>query len=66
MLGLDARGFLDQPISETVGTVLDLLGDPESGTIGIVAREKSGGFVYDNERIDIFERFRWFRVGISL
>ena len=42
LLGLDARRFLDQPVSETVETVLDLLGNPESETIGIVAREKSG------------------------
>lgn len=66
LLGLDARGYLDQPISETVRTVLELLADSESQTVGIVAREKSGSFVYDNERSGIFERFRWFRLGIGL
>lgn len=67
LLGLDARVFLDQPVSETVGPVLEPLKTPDLVTVGIVAREQSLGLGDDDERRnDITERFRWFRLAIGL
>ncbi len=66
LLGVDARPFLDQTLSGTVRSVLDLLSDPDSGTVGIVAREKGRFIVDEEELIEIFERFRWYRLGTGI
>jgi predicted nucleotidyltransferase len=66
LLGLDARPFLDQPLGATVRTVLDRLGDPEMATVGIVAREERRFLVDDGDRVEIVQRFRWYRLGTGL
>ena len=66
LLGADGRRFLDKPLSEAVSGVLDRFSDPDADVIGIVAREKGRVVIKDEERTEIFEHFRWYRVGARL
>jgi predicted nucleotidyltransferase len=63
LLGVDAQSFLDDALGKTVTAVLDRFDDPDAEVVGIVARETGPRFVDDGHRAEIFERFRWFRVG---
>ena len=66
LLGVDARPFLDEPIRQTVVPVLDRFTEPDAEVVGVVARE-GGQFLVDEERrIEIFELFRWYRLGTRL
>ncbi len=66
VVGLEARPFLDEPLSEAVKAVLDRFNDPDATVIGIVARETRGLIVEDEHRLEIFELFRWYRLGTGL
>lgn len=66
LLGVDARPFLDEPVSQAVTAVLDRFDDPNAEVIGIVAREKGRVLPEDEERNDIFDRFRWYCLGAGL
>lgn len=66
LLGVDARPFLDEPVSQAVVAVLDRFSDPDADIVGIVAREKGRLIVEDDQRIEIFELFRWYRLGTGL
>lgn len=64
LLGDDGRRFLDEPLSRATLAVLDRFTDPDADVVGIVAREKGRLVVEDEDRIEIFELFRWYRLGI--
>ncbi|MEK6630333.1 MAG: hypothetical protein AABY89_06330, partial [Acidobacteriota bacterium] len=66
LLGVDAEPFLDEPLSQTVTAVLGRFSDPDAEVVGIVAREQGRFLVEDEHRIEIFELFRWYRLGAGL
>ena len=65
-LGADGRRFLDKPLRDAVTGVLDRFSDPDADVIGIVAREKGRALIEDEERSQIFEHFRWYRLGAEV
>ena len=66
LLGLDARPFLDASLSTTVTAVLERCDDPDAELVGVVAREKGRLLIDDEDRAEIFELFRWYRLGAGL
>jgi len=66
LLGVDAQPFLDDAVSETVTPVLERFEDADAEVVGIVGREKWRRVVEDEHRIEIFELFRWYRLGTGL
>lgn len=66
LLGVDARRFLDEPLSQTVTAVLGLFNDPDAEVVGILARETGRLPIEDEDRIVIFQLFRWYRLGTGL
>ncbi|MCI0621182.1 MAG: hypothetical protein L0387_05855 [Acidobacteria bacterium] len=65
LVGFDGRRFHDQRLRETVRVVLDRFNDPAADLVSLVARE-NGRFIEDQDRITVFELFRWFRLGGGL
>ena len=63
VVGVEARPFLDEPVTEAVKAVLDRFDDPDATIIRIVAREVHGLMVEDEHRLEIFELYRWYRIG---
>jgi predicted nucleotidyltransferase len=66
LLGDDGRRFLDEPLGRAVTGVLDRFTNPDVAEIGIVARESGRIPIEDEDRSDIFEHFRWYRLGAGL
>lgn len=66
LLGVDAQPFLDERLNQTVVAVLGRFNDPDAEVVGIVAREKGRLRVEGEHRIEIFELFRWYRLGTGL
>lgn len=66
LLGVDAQPFLDPTLSHSVAAVLDRFDSPEAAVVGIVANEKGRFILGDEERTEIFDRFRWYRLGTGL
>jgi predicted nucleotidyltransferase len=66
LLGNDGRRFVDEALGRAVAGVLDRFADPDAAAIGIVAREMGWPLIEDEDRSDIFEHFRWYRVGAGL
>jgi len=66
LLGLDGQRFLDAALSNTVRAVLDRFDQPEADVVGIAAGERGRGLVEDEHRTEIFELFRWYRLGTGL
>jgi hypothetical protein len=46
--------------------VLDRFSDPDADVIWVIAREKGRALIEDDERAQIFEHFRWYRLGTDL
>ena len=65
-LRADARSFLDGLLRLTVAAVLDRFDEPDADIVGIVAREEGRGLAEDEHRFEIFELFRWYRLGTGL
>lgn len=65
LIGFDGRRFHDDRLKGTVRVVLDRFDNPNADVVSLVARE-NGRFVDDQDRITIFELFRWFRLGGDL
>ena len=63
---LDARPYLDEPLSNAVQAVLDRFDSPDATAVDIAARETGRFLADDEERLEIFQRFRWYRLGIGL
>ena len=66
LVGVDARPFLDEPLSDAGRLVLDRFDNPDAAVIGEVIRETGRFPVEDEDRREIFEFFRWYRLGAGL
>ena len=66
VVGVEAQPFLDESLSETVKAVLDRFDNPDGTVIGVVGRETGRSIVDDERRFEIFEFFRWYRLGTGL
>ncbi len=66
LLGLDGQCFLDAPLSNTVRAVLARFNEPDSDVVGIAARETRRGLIDNELRTEVFELFRWYRLGTGL
>ena len=66
LLGVDGQRFLDAALSNTVRPVLDRFDEPEAHVVRIAASESRPGFIDDQHRTEIFELFRWYRLGTGL
>ncbi len=66
LLGQDGRRFGDPPVAGAVGAVLASFESPDAAVVGLVAREEGIVLVEDDDRTEIFELFRWFRVGVGV
>lgn len=64
LIGFDGRRFQDERLTKTVRVVLDRFSSPDADVVSLVARE--GGLREDQDRVTIFELFRWFRLGGGL
>ena len=65
LLGLDGRMFLDDALVAAVRAVLERFDEPDAAVVGIAAGER-GRLVEDDQRLQVFELFRWYRLGLSL
>jgi len=66
LLGVDGQRFLDDAVTNTVRTVLDRFDEAEADVVGIAAGERRRGLIEDQHRTEIFELFRWYRLGTGL
>ena len=66
VVGEDARPFLDEALTGSVKDVLNRFDNPDATIIGDVARETGRLIVEDEYRLEIFEFFRWYRLGTGL
>lgn len=66
LLGVDARSFLDEPVSNAARLVLGRLDDPDATVIGDVIHETGRFPVEDERRRETVEFFRWYRLGTGL
>ena len=66
VVSVDAQPFLNEPLSEAVMAVLDRFDNQDASIVGIVARETGRFIVEDEHRLEIFELFRWYRLGTGL
>jgi predicted nucleotidyltransferase len=66
LLGVDGRPFLDAQLAGTVVKVLDRFSDADADVVGLVARERGRIVPTDDERMIIFDHFRWYRLGAGL
>lgn len=66
LLGLDARPFLDEDTGAAVCAVLDRFTDADADVVGIAAAERGRLYVDDEQRAEVFELFRWYRLGTGL
>jgi predicted nucleotidyltransferase len=66
LLGEDGRRFSDRSVARSVGIVLDRFDSPDSVVVGLVAREDGRVLIEDEHRVEIFELFRWFRLGTGI
>ena len=65
-LGADGRRFMSVPLARVVSRVLGRCAHADAEAVGTVARERGRYAVDEQERTDIFECFRWYRVGLDL
>lgn len=63
LLGQDGRPFHDPSLAAAVGGVLDKFVHPDAPIVSIVAREEGRALLDEDVRTEIFDLFRWFRVG---
>lgn len=66
LLGADGQRFLDAALRDAVARVLDRFSDSGADVIGAIAREKGRIVIEDEERVQIFESFRWYRLGAEM
>jgi predicted nucleotidyltransferase len=65
LLGQDGRRFSGS-VARSVGMVLDEFDSPDATIVDLVAREDGSVLVDDEDRVEIFELFRWFRLGAGV
>lgn len=66
LLGIDAQPFLDDLVSQTVRAVLARFDEPEADVVTIAAAERGRLYLDDEQRIHVFELFRWYRLGAGM
>lgn len=66
LLGVDARRFLDEPLARAASGVLRGFSDADADYVTITAMETGRIPTEDRDRVEIFQRSEWFRVGIGL
>lgn len=66
LLGVHGQRFLDDALTNTVRPVLTRFDEPEADVVGIAAGERRRGLIEDQHRAEIFELFRWYRLGTGL
>ena len=66
LLGAVGRRFLEIPLRDAVTGVLDRFSDPDADVIGLIARDKGQVWIEDDEKAQIFDHFRWYRLGADL
>jgi len=66
LLGVDGQAFLSPRLSGTVARVLDRFADSDADVVGMVLRERGWIPVEDEDRLDVFEHFLWYRRGVGL
>lgn len=66
LLGVDGQRFLDAALSNTARAVLGRFDEPEAEVVGITAGETRRGFIEEEQRTEVFELFRWYRLGTGL
>lgn len=66
LLGVDGKRFLDAALSNTVRAVLDRFDGADADVVGIAAAERRRGLIEGEHRTEIFELFRWYRLGTGL
>ncbi len=66
LLGVDGQRFLDAALANTVRTVLDRFDEAGADVVGVAAGERRRGPVEDQHRAEIFELFRWYRLGTGV
>ncbi len=66
LLGVDGRRFLDAPLRQAVTSILNRFDDPYADVVGLATGEKGRLYVDDEGRSQTFERFRWYRLGLTL
>lgn len=66
LLGADGRRFLDAPLRHAATGVLDRFSGPDTEVVMGIAGEKGRVMLADDEAMDVFEHFRWYRLGADL
>jgi predicted nucleotidyltransferase len=66
LVGIDGRRFLDRHVTDAVVPVLDRFEHPDAPILGVVAREAGRLPIEDDDRVQVFELFRWYRLGLGL
>jgi predicted nucleotidyltransferase len=66
LLGVDARRYLDEPLARTAAGVLHGFRDTDAAYVTITAMEAGRLPVQDSDRVEVFQCFRWFRLGAGL
>jgi predicted nucleotidyltransferase len=65
LLGVDGLPFFSKQVSEAVRAVLDRFADPDSDVIGVVAHEQGWVAIEEEDRIEVFAHFSWYRRGLG-
>lgn len=65
LLGQDGRSF-SASVAGSVRPVLDQFDTPDAAIVGFVAHEDGRVLIEDQDRVEIFELFRWFRLAAGV
>ena len=66
LLGVDGQTFLDPHLSDIIARVLDRFVDSDADVVVTILRERGRILVEDEDRLDVFEHFLWYRRGVGL
>lgn len=68
LLAADGQRFLakDAALADTVRTVLDRFDEAGADVVGLAAGERRRGHIDGQHRTDVFELFRWYRLGTGV
>jgi predicted nucleotidyltransferase len=66
LLGVDGQVFLGPRLSDTIARVLDRFVDSDADVVATVLRERGRILIEDEDSLDVFEHFLWYRRGVGL
>lgn len=66
LLGADGRPYLDAETAAAVGRVLQGFTDPDADVVSLAAADRGRLLVNEEDRVQVFELFRWYRLGAGL